>query len=212
MTHTAVRNNYNSMSRYYDLFARSEKRFTDIGLHMLNIQPGEKVLEIGFGTGQSLVNMAYSIKDTGRVYGIDLSDGMVRVANERIARSGLSCRIDLYLGDANTLPFKVNSFDAIFISFTLELFSTSEITNVLAECKRVLQNNGRLGVVALKKKDCQAVRIYEWFHSLIPSVVDCCPIEVYMQTEAAGLEPIAGTYKFMWGLPVEIMIARKSGQ
>ena len=212
MTHTVVRNNYNSMSRYYDLFARSEKRFTKIGLRMLNIQPGEKVLEIGFGTGQSLVDMAYTIKDTGRVYGIELSDGMVRVANERIARSGLSSRIDLHLGDATTLPFRDNSLDAIFISFTLELFSTSEIPNVLSECKRVLHQNGRLGVVAMKKKECRAVRIYEWVHSRIPSVVDCCPIDVYIQTEAAGFEPITSTDELMWGLPVEIMIARKSGQ
>ena len=199
------------MSRWYDWFTSSEKQFTEIGLRMLNVQPGEKVLEVGFGTGHGLVALAHSVGENGKVYGIDLSAGMFRVAKVKISRAGLSNRIELRLGDAVNLPFEDAFFDTIFISFTLELFDTPEIPLVLAECKRVLLEDGRLSVVALEKKDCRAVRIYEWFHARMPSLVDCHPIYVRRIIEAAGFEPVEAREKAMWGLPIEIITAKKHG-
>ena len=210
-SHNSTRYNYDRLSRWYDWFASSEKHFTEIGLRMLKIQPGEKVLEIGFGTGQGLVALAHSAGETGKVYGIDLSEGMFRVAQARIARAGLSSRVELHLGDAANLPFEDDFFDAIFISFTLELFDTPEIPLVLGECKRVLREDGRLGVVALEKKDCRAVKIYEWFHARMPALVDCRPIHARKTIEAAGFELAEASEEAMWGLPVEIVIARKYG-
>jgi ubiquinone/menaquinone biosynthesis C-methylase UbiE len=211
MNHSITRINYNRMSRWYDWFASSEKQFTELGLRMLNVQPGEKVLEIGFGTGQSLVGLAHSVGQTGKVYGIDLSEGMFQVAKGRISRTGISDRIELRLGDAVNLPYEDDFFNALFISFTLELFGTPEIPLVLGECKRVLLEDGRLGVVTLEKKDCRAVKTYEWFHARIPSLVDCRPIDVRKIIEVAGFEPVEAMQKSMWGLPVEILTARKNG-
>ena len=210
-SHNSTRYNYDRLSRWYDWFASSEKHFTEIGLRMLKIQPGEKVLEIGFGAGQGLVALAHSAGETGKVYGIDLSEGMFQIAQAKIARAGLSRRVELRLGDAAMLPFVDDFFDAIFISFTLELFDTPEIPLVLGECKRVLREDGRLGVVALEKKDCRAVKIYEWFHARMPALVDCRPIHARKTIEAAGFELAEASEEAMWGLPVEIVIARKYG-
>ena len=207
----AERTAYNRMSRWYDWFASSEKHFTEIGLRMLNVQTGEKVLEIGFGTGQGLVALAHSGGESGKVYGIDLSEGMFQIAKVKTDRAGLSRRVELYLGDAANLPFEDDFFDAIFISFTLELFDTPEIPLVLGECKRVLREDGRLGVVALEKKDCPTIKIYEWFHARMPTLVDCRPIYVRKIIEAAGFEFAEAAQEAMWGLPVEIVIARKHG-
>jgi ubiquinone/menaquinone biosynthesis C-methylase UbiE len=212
MNKNAIRINYNHLSRFYDIFAGSEKPFIETGLRMLNIQPGEIVLEIGFGTGQSLVNLAHSTRKTGKVFGIDLSERMFQIANERISRSSLSNQIELHLGDAIALPYNNNSFNAIFISFTLELFDMKEVPLVLGECKRVLRENGRLCVVALEKTDSLAVKIYQWFHNRFPSIVDCCPIYARKYLETTGFEPFERTEKVMWGLPVEVIIARKYGQ
>jgi ubiquinone/menaquinone biosynthesis C-methylase UbiE len=212
MNHNAIRNNYNHMSRFYDIFAGSEKPFRETGLRMLNIQPGEIVLEIGFGTGQSLITLAHSTGKTGKVYGIDLSERMYQVATERISRSGLSSQVELHLGDAIALRYKNNLFNAIYIGFTLELFDMKEVPLVLGECKRVLCDNGRLGVVALERTGSRAVKIYEFFHNRFPSVVDCCPIYARRYLEIAGFESVERSEKAMWGLPVEIIIARKYGQ
>lgn len=211
MNNSSTRINYNRLSHFYDLFTYSEKKFSDIGLRMFKVNAGEKVLEIGFGTGKDLVALAHSVSETGAVFGIDLSDGMCQVTNARIIRAGLSHRIKICLGNATKLPFADDFFDALFISFTLELFDTHELPLVLKECKRVLFEHGRLGVVALEKKDCQAIKIYEWFHAKLPTLVDCRPIDVRRIIEMAGFEPVEACEQAMWGLPVEIITARKNG-
>jgi demethylmenaquinone methyltransferase/2-methoxy-6-polyprenyl-1,4-benzoquinol methylase len=63
----------------------------------------------------------------------------------------------------------------------------------------------------LEKKDSRAIKIYEWFHARMPSIVDCRPIYVRRIIEAAGFEPIEASGKAMWGLPVEMITARKHG-
>jgi demethylmenaquinone methyltransferase/2-methoxy-6-polyprenyl-1,4-benzoquinol methylase len=198
MTRTA-RQNYDRLSRWYDWFAGSEKRFTEAGLRLLDVQPDERVLEIGPGTGHGLVQLAES---GARACGLDLSAGMLARAQWAVTKSGREAQF--CQGDALTLPFPARSFDAIFLSFTLELFRDAEIPSVLRECQRVLRQEGRIGVVALAKEETGAVRLYEWFHRCWPQVVDCCPIRVHAVLIAAGFEVREAWRMVMWGLPVEI--------
>ena len=85
--------------------------------------------------------------DTGHVVGLDISPGMREVATERLAHAGLAGRVDLQVGDGSSLAFADDSFDAVFLSFTLELFDTPELGVVLGECRRVLRPGGRFGLV-----------------------------------------------------------------
>lgn len=210
MNHSTARINYDRMSRFYDLFAgTSERRFTGIGLHMLAAQNGESVLEIGFGTGHSLVALTQAVGGSGKVTGVDISKGMLRVTQSRLKQSGFAEQVDLRLGDAAYLPFNAAGFDAVFASFTLELFDLPEIPVVLKECRRVLRPEGRIGVVALAKTDGVAVRIYEWAHAKFPHFIDCRPIYVHKVIEAAGFQITEIVERSMWGLPVKIVIAHK---
>ena len=78
------------MSRWYDtLVGGSEKKLTDAGLQKLGVQKGEKVLEIGFGTGHAILALARTVGKLGRVYGVDISEGMLNVAQERVRQAGL---------------------------------------------------------------------------------------------------------------------------
>ena len=208
ISHNGTRQNYDRLSRWYDSFSASERHFTEAGLQLLDAQLGENILEIGFGTGHALVELADAVGNTGRICGIDLSPGMFAVANHRIRRAGMEGRISLQLGDATCLPFANDHFHAVFMSFTLELFETVEIPPVLAECRRVLQPGGRLGIVSLLKNDTRAVEIYEWFHMHFPVVVDCRPIFVQQVLEAAGFRTGKSEEKQLWGLPVAAVIAR----
>src|SRR5512138_1963789 len=173
----AARASYNRLSRWYDLVAGgTEQKYRDWGLQKLAARPGEKVLEIGFGTGHCLVALARAVGPQGHVTGLDLSDGMLSIARQRLQGEGLSERVDLHLGDAAHLEFlEAGSLDAVFMSFTLELFDNPEIPLVLKECQRVLRPGGRLAVVSMTKTDPPglAVRLYEWFHEHMPNYADC---------------------------------------
>ncbi|MCA9927892.1 MAG: methyltransferase domain-containing protein [Anaerolineales bacterium] len=208
----AARANYDRLSRWYDWFAFSERKYRNLGLAKLHVCTGEQVLDVGFGTGHSVLALAKCVGDEGLVTGLDLSPQMMRRTAERLHATGLSYRADLYVGDAAQMPFTPNSFDAVFMSFTLELFDTPEIPVVLAHCWRVLRENGRLCIVSLLKesKPGYAVRLYEWMHEKLPTVVDCRPIFVSKAIRDAGFSVTAELKLPMWGLPVAIVCAEKT--
>ncbi|MGA9347521.1 MAG: methyltransferase domain-containing protein [Anaerolineae bacterium] len=203
---------YDKMSTWYDMLAGlAERKCRYAGLKKLGAKEGEMVLEIGFGTGHCILALAQSVGNSGKVYGIDISEGMFNITRSRVREAGLSERIELKCGDAAKAPFETNFFDAVFTSFTLELFDTPEIPIVLHECRRVLRNGGRICVVAMSKtgKANVIMRLYEWAHLKLPKCVDCRPIFVQEALEAAGFQILDVTERTMFGLPVEIVVAKK---
>ena len=207
-----ARASYDRLSKIYDLLsAGSEQRFREIGVEALKIQTGERILEIGSGTGQALVAMAQRVGNEGRVFGIDLSPGMTRVALRRITKARFTERISLSIADAGRLPFTSDSFSAVFMAFTLELFDTPEIPIVLRECQRVLRNGANLCVVGLSKggKSNLMLAAYEWMHEKYPSLVDCRPIPIKDLIDEAGFCITRFEMSSMWGLPIEIVLAQK---
>lgn len=202
---------YNQMSRWYDFISgSSEKKYRDLGLQKLDAREGEQVLEIGYGTGHCILTLAQAVGSSGSVCGMDISDGMRAISEARARAAGLAERVDLRTGDAASLPFEMDRFDAVFMSFTLELFDTPEIPRVLAGCFQVLRPGGRIVVVSLAKKAGLAVDIYEWFHERMPVSVDCRPILAQDDLAAAGFEIRSVDSLTMWGLPVEIILAVKA--
>lgn len=202
---------YDKLSRWYDLFTAFESAYREVGLQMLNVQEGERVLEIGFGTGHAIVTLARSVGDAGKVYGVDPSEGMLKRAQARVDKAGVADRAILHRGDAMKLGYAADFFDAVFMSFTLELFDTPEIPIVLRECRRVLRPGGRIGVVAMSKQGNPSwtMRLYEWAHRTFPAYVDCCPILARNALEEAGFRIENVAIKSMWGLLVEIVAATK---
>jgi ubiquinone/menaquinone biosynthesis C-methylase UbiE len=205
----AVGANYDRLSRWYDLFASGgEKKLVEAGLQMLAAQGGEAVLEIGCGTGHALMALAHRVGDSGQVYGMDTSQGMLSVTRSRVSQIG---RIQLVRGDGAQPPFAADSFDAIFMSFTLELFDALDIPIVLRGCKQILRSGGRICVVAMSRKGKTNLisTLYKWAHQTFPQYVDCRPILALEVLEEAGFRLADAKVMSTWGLPVEIIVARK---
>jgi len=200
---------YDRLSRFYDWLAVFERKYAGMALASLSIKEGETVLEIGFGSGHCFRQMAQSVGQSGKAYGIDISAGMLEVTKGKLEKARLMARAELYCGDAATLPYDDNTFDAVFMSFTLELFDTPEIAKVLEEVKRVLKPRGRLGVAGMSKKDGESLllMLYEWAHKNWPKYVDCRPIYVEQSLKDAGYEIKSKEKVRLFGLPGEIVIA-----
>lgn len=206
-----TRKYYDRIARIYDLMAdHSEAPARQAGLDLLAAQPGEKVLEIGFGTGHCLVALAQAVGATGKVYGLDISEAMRQHAEENLRKAGLLERAELVCGDGLHLPYPAAALDAIFMSFTLELFDTPEIPLVLAECKRVLRPGGRIAVVGMSKDQGHGVvfHLYEWTHKHFPNFVDCRPIFVAGALAEAGFRIVKQEHRSIW-VPVEVVLAVK---
>lgn len=202
---------YNKLSHVYDLLSeRSEAPVRKAGLDLLKVRAGESVLEIGFGTGHSLVTLAKAVGPKGTVFGLDLSDKMVKLGQENLAKAGLLGRGKLRCGDAAQLPYAAASLDAVFVSFTLELFDTPEIPQVLRECRRVLGPGGRIVVVGMSKEGSgePLISVFEWGHKHFPNFLDCRPIFVREALEQAGFKIQKALKKHLW-IPVEIVLGVK---
>ena len=203
---------YDHLSAFYDWIAEaSEGRPRRRAVHALSVAPGERVLEIGVGTGRALPALARGAGPEGQVLGLDLSAGMLRVAQRHVAGVGPRRTIALQRGDARKLPYQSHRLDAIFMSFTLELFDEVEIPLVLQEARRVLRPGGRLCVVSLVEGEgtTRRARLYQWFRRRWPRLIDCRPIPL-----RALLEQAAFRLKFVEstdvsGLPVRIVVATK---
>jgi len=204
----AAESYYSSLSGIYDLLASSEKRFIRLGLALLYPQPGEWILEIGFGTGYAQQYIARSV-ESGISVGLDLSSGMAQVAQKRLSRLGILDQVGLVQSNTMPIPFQGGFLDGIFTSFTLELFDSPHIPEVLSECRRVLKPGGRLVIVSLSKDRPLGLmgRMYESFHDRFSKLADCRPIPVRHLVEEAGFEIQESMEYKMWGIPVIIVTA-----
>ena len=207
---------YDRISGVYDTLSDSNERAArETGQTALDLQAGEQVLEIGFGTGNAVLDLARAVGPEGKVSGIDVSDGMLSVASEKVAREGLSQNVDLQVADARKLPFDDAVFDAAFTSFTLELFELDEIPEVLTEVARVLKPGGRLGVVsmaAVAEGEHESVleKTYKWMHRHFPHIVDCQPIDVSSFVSGAGFELTREIPLEIWTMPVRAVVGTKA--
>jgi ubiquinone/menaquinone biosynthesis C-methylase UbiE len=134
---------------------------------------------------------------------------MVRKAKRRLEKLSILKKADLFRGDASKLPFENNTFDAVFISFTLELFDTPEIPQVLGEIKRVIKPDGRLGVISLPKQPSLVIKLYEWVHHKWPKYIDCRPIYLAANIKEAGFKILIHKRVRLAILPAEIVTAAK---
>lgn len=206
---TEARQSYNKLSRWYDLLAgSSEEKYKRMGLDLLHAKPGETILEIGCGTGSSLVDLANAVGQDGTILGMDISNGMLAQAAAKI-KATAGATIHLLAADGLHPPLPTANIDAIFMSFTLELFAGDEIPLVLAACKWLLKDCGRIAIVSMSQSDKTSLmtRMYKWAHIHWENYVDCRPIPTVKFLQDSGFIIEASRQSSMWGLPVDIVLA-----
>ena len=127
-----------------------------MAVELLQLQPYDHVLEIGFGHGRTLAKAAV-IARKGFVAGVDWSERMVEVAaryNRKLIAEG---RVELKRGEINRLPYLDNRFDKVYSVHTIYFWQTP--TEGLREIARVLKPGGRL-VLGFRPKDGQTASVF----------------------------------------------------
>ena len=126
-TNDAQREYWNNVAgpRWVGLAGYVEKRVervNDLLLARSAVRPGEKVLEVGCGTGAATVPLAEAVGETGEVVGIDISEPMLTAARQRISQRDRR-NISLLHGDAQVYSFPPDRYDLIASRFGVMFFA-----------------------------------------------------------------------------------------
>lgn len=120
----------------------SNRRRSEWAVALLDVQPSERVLEIGFGPGRAIAELS---RRSGHVYGVDRSDVMLRQASRRNAAAIRSGRVELRAGTVEALPFD-GPFDVILAVNSLGFWTDPAAR--LEDLRRRLAADGRIAIVS----------------------------------------------------------------
>jgi SAM-dependent methyltransferase len=112
---------------------------------LLDVQPSDRILEVGFGPGIAIAAMSVLTPD-GAVFGVDHSDVMVRVATRRNAAAVRAGRVDLRLATADALPDFGTAFDRIVAVNSMGFWP--EPVARLKELRTLLRAGGMIAVAS----------------------------------------------------------------
>ena len=137
--HASVARAYQRWSHVYDFtFGGVLQAGRRQAIREMQLQPGQRVLEVGVGTGLTLP--LYSPAQT--ILGIDYSPPMLAQAQRRLARMGHPAHLRLMRADAAQLPFEDASFDVVYAPYVISV--VPDPVKVGLELRRVCRPAGRV--------------------------------------------------------------------
>jgi len=141
-----TRERYRRGARLYDVVSGEWPVYgagRRIALELLALRPGERVIDLGCGTGLNLPGVLEGVGPTGRVAAVDRSPDMLAVARRRAERQGATAQVALVEADATTLDPAVlvagleGPADAVIASYTLSIMADPQAAwrRTLAACR-----------------------------------------------------------------------------
>lgn len=110
---------------------------------LIELRPGETVLDLGSGGGIDVLLSARRVGPTGKAWGLDMTDEMLALARENQRQAGVT-NVEFLKGEIENIPLPANSVDVVISNCVINLSANKD--RVLAEAFRVLKPGGRFAV------------------------------------------------------------------
>lgn len=165
---------FNNISKTYDFL----NHFMSLGVDILwrkkaiaelkKLKP-QMILDVATGTGDFAFE-AIKILNPAKIIGVDISRGMLDVAEEKINNRGLADKFEVRLGDSEKLLFDDNTFDAVTVAFGVRNYENLE--QGLSDMFRVLKPGGKIVVLEFSRPQKFPVKqLYNfYFNSITPAI------------------------------------------
>ena len=167
---------FDEIAEKYDFFNHTvslgiDKSWRKKGISALKDLHPKKILDIATGTGDLSIE-AYRLLKPENILGIDLSEKMMSVAREKVAKAGLTDIIRFDKQDCAALKLENDSFDAAMVAFGIRNFE--QLDQSLQEILRVLKPGGKFVILELSTPDFFPMKqAYQLYSKLIPIVGNC---------------------------------------
>lgn len=200
-----ARNVYDRLGSSYDWAERYEGRAKSQALTLLDLHPGQRILNIGVGSGRQHLKIQSAVLPGGTAVGLDLSPVMLNLTRQRT-------HAPLSQADARQLPFASASFDRIFLAYVLDLLPTRVFPSLLADFGRILKPEGRLVIVSLTEGDTLPSRLlvglWKMIYTVSPTICGGCrPLQLVNLVQQAGFKQVKREVVVQLAVPSEIIVA-----
>ncbi|MCL1933086.1 MAG: bifunctional demethylmenaquinone methyltransferase/2-methoxy-6-polyprenyl-1,4-benzoquinol methylase UbiE [Candidatus Azobacteroides sp.] len=171
--HVQIEHMFDEIAGQYDFLNHTlsmgiDKYWRKKGILTLKPFAPQNILDIATGTGDLALD-AYRLLKPQRILGIDISEKMMDIGREKVAKAGLSEVIDFKRQNCTCLQLDSDTFDAAIVAFGIRNFE--DLDKGLQEIRRVLHPEGRLMILELSSPEHfpmkQGYRIYS---RLIPAI------------------------------------------
>jgi phosphatidylethanolamine/phosphatidyl-N-methylethanolamine N-methyltransferase len=165
MEKSSIKKIYASYSRIYDyIFRRWFYPRQEHVIRSLSLQEGQRVLDLGVGTGLSLPLYPRNVHVTG----VDLSDSMLREAQRKVRQEDLD-HVTLLEMDAGQLAFADDAFDVVIAAFVISV--VPDPIQVISEIKRVSRSEGKIVIINhFQSHNKLIARIERWLSPLCQKI------------------------------------------
>jgi len=173
------------------------------------VRNGMKVLEVATGSGEMFRRLVRA-NGKGSTVGVDLSPNMAARTQRSARHKFPDARAHCQAVDARHMPFRNDSFDAIFCCYLLELLSAEDIVCTLREFRRILRDRGNLTLVLIGQNTPMFNAVYKVLGRVAPAfwgrqVESRVPALI----EAARFEILQDRMVRQTFYPSRVLVARK---
>lgn len=156
---------------------------------LIDLQPGQVVLDLGSGGGIDVLLSARRVGPTGKAYGLDMTDEMLALARENQKKSGLT-NVEFLQGEIERIPLPDNSVDVILSNCVINLSADKQ--QVFREALRVLKPGGRLAVSDVVTKSELPLELRQSMALWVGCVAGALTEDVYLsELRQAGFQEVS---------------------